>query len=407
MGEFDAALKEHYTDERIYNMVYANNPLLALMPKYEQFGGRNLPVPIIFGNPQGRSATFSTAKKNKTPSKITQFTLKRMKDYALASVDNETLEASRGNPNAFMEALATEVDGSIQSATRSLAIAMYGSGSGSIGKIKVSGFSVGGTTLTLDDTENITNFEVGMTLAVSATNGGTATSVKAGVMKIVGVNRNTGVITMGETVDNADPLKGIAAIADGDYIFVEGDYDLRLSGLEAWLPSGTVSSDPFFGVNRTADVTRLAGQSINGSMLPIEEALIDGITRASREGGNVSHIFLSFSKWGDLEKALGSKVTYVDVGATANIGFRGIMLNGPKGPVRVIPDQNAPSNRAFGLQLDTWKCYSLGPAVKMLMSDGNRILREADSDSVELRVGGYAQLGCRAPGFNFNLQLSS
>jgi hypothetical protein len=75
MGEFEAALKEHYTDERIYNMVYANNPLLALMPKYEQFGGKNLPVPIIFGNPQGRSATFSKAKANKTTSQIQQFML--------------------------------------------------------------------------------------------------------------------------------------------------------------------------------------------------------------------------------------------------------------------------------------------------------------------------------------------
>ena len=160
MDTFDAALKEHYTDERIYNMVYANNPLLALMPKYEQFGGRNLPVPIIFANPQGRSATFSTAKANKTPSKITQYTLTRVKDYSLASVDNETLEASRGNPNAFMEALATEVDGAIQAATRSLAVAMYGDKSGAIGVVASSEDVT--DTITLVDPENITNFEVGM-----------------------------------------------------------------------------------------------------------------------------------------------------------------------------------------------------------------------------------------------------
>ena len=125
LTNFDAALKEHYTDERIYNMVYANNPLLALMPKYEQFGGRNLPIPIIHGNPQGRSAEFSVAKANKTESLVKAFLITRARDYSLASVDNETLEASRGDANAFMEALATEVDGAIQSATRSLAIAMY------------------------------------------------------------------------------------------------------------------------------------------------------------------------------------------------------------------------------------------------------------------------------------------
>ena len=49
MVSFDAALKEHYTDDRVENMVYMDNPLLALMAKMEDFGGRNLPVPIIWG----------------------------------------------------------------------------------------------------------------------------------------------------------------------------------------------------------------------------------------------------------------------------------------------------------------------------------------------------------------------
>jgi hypothetical protein len=299
-----------------------------------------------------------------------------------------------------MEALATEVDGAIQSATRSCAVAMYGTGSGSIGVIGA--YTATEDNFTLANVEDITNFEIGMTLTVSTTDGGG--TERTGTVKVAKVDRNLGKVTCTAAVDT-----GIAAVAVGDFVFVEGDYDQRISGLSAWIPDDSVDvgAATFFGVDRALDRTRLAGQFIDGSALPIEEALIDGITRASREGGNVSHIFLSFSKWGDLEKALGSKVTYVDVGATANIAFRGIMLNGPKGPVRIIPDQNAPSDRAFGLQLDTWKLYSLGPAVKMLTTDGNRILREDQSDSVELRVGGYSQLGCRAPGFNFNLQLSS
>ena len=42
MTSFASALKQHYTSDRVENMVYADNPLLALMPKYEQFGGKNL-----------------------------------------------------------------------------------------------------------------------------------------------------------------------------------------------------------------------------------------------------------------------------------------------------------------------------------------------------------------------------
>lgn len=49
MTSFQSALKQHYTNDRVENTVYKDNPLLALMPKYEQFGGKNLPIPIIYG----------------------------------------------------------------------------------------------------------------------------------------------------------------------------------------------------------------------------------------------------------------------------------------------------------------------------------------------------------------------
>ena len=91
-----------------------------------------------------------------------------------------------------------------------------------------------------------------------------------------------------------------------------------------------------------------------------------------------------------------SKVQYVDLKVNAEIGFRGILMNGPRGPIKVVPDQNCPSDRAFMLQMDTWKLYSLGKAPKILDTDGMKMLREASSDSVEVRVGYYAQLGLAA-----------
>ena len=58
------ALKEHYKPQRIKEMVYQNNPLLALIPKYTKFGGENMPIPIITTGPQRRAATFATAQAN-------------------------------------------------------------------------------------------------------------------------------------------------------------------------------------------------------------------------------------------------------------------------------------------------------------------------------------------------------
>ena len=134
LTSFQPVLKQHYTDMRIENMVYKDNPFLAMVPKYESFGGENLKLPIKYGIPQGRSATFATAQANKTNSQYKAFLLTRSRDYSLASIDNETIEASKGNSNAFLEAATTEIDGAIESCTRALAIDLYGNGSGSRGQ---------------------------------------------------------------------------------------------------------------------------------------------------------------------------------------------------------------------------------------------------------------------------------
>lgn len=399
MTSFASALKVHYTDDRIENMVYRDNPLLAMLPKMEKFGGKNLPIPIIYGNPQNRSATFSTAQGKSTTSKITDFVLTRNHDYSVATVDNETLEASQGDANAFMEAATTEIDGAINSASRSLAISLYRTGSGSIGQCNA---NATGTSLVLKNANDVTNFEVGMELVFDDADGGG--SLKAGSVTVTAINRDTGVLT----VDALTAIASTAGVAADDYIFAEGDYDGKVKGLLAWLPSSAPSSTAFFSVDRSVDVTRLGGVRYDGSAMPIEEALIGAIHRVAREGGKPTHCFMNFIKWNELAISLGSKVQYIDEvvkSGNATLNFRGIMIHGPKGPVKVVADQNCPSDRAFLLQLDTWKLYSLGKAPKILDTDGLKMLRQSSADGVEVRVGYYAQLGCRAPGYNANIRL--
>lgn len=400
LTSFDAALKEHYTNDVVENLVYKDNPLLAMLKKYEDFGGRNLPIPLIYGNPQGRSATFSEAQARgaATNSLIEQFTLTRVKDYSVATIDNETLEASKGNANAFMEAATTEIDGAINALKRSLAIALYRDGFGSIGQVSAPGAS---TTLTLTNPNDVTNFEVGQVLVFAAAAGSGALRDSGASLTVEKVDRSAGTLTMSAAVNT------ISGISNNDFIFIKGDRQnvssparLKVSGLEAWLPASGPSATPFFGVDRTVDVTRLAGVRYDGTNVPIEEALIEAASRAAREGGKVDHAFLSYAKYAELEKSLGAKVQYVDLKVNAQVGFRGIVINGPRGPINVIPDQNCPSNRCFMLQLDMWKLYSLGKAVRTIDTDGLQMLRQASADGVEVRMGFYGNLGCRAPGFN-------
>lgn len=390
LTSFAPALKEHYTDQRIENMVYKNQPFLALLKKYEKFGGKDMPIPLQYANPAGRSATFSVAQTNKLASKYVAFALTRARDYAVASIDNETIEASVGDANAFMEAATREIDSALHAVSRSMGHSLFGSGSGSIGRC------VGTTSpITLVNPEDIVNFEVGMVLV--ANDEDNATSLRSGSHIITGVNRDAGTYTFTGT---------ITSLTASDFLFVEGDPGAKISGLAAWVPPAAPTSASFFGVDRTVDITRLAGVRQVATTKPIEEALIDLATRIGREGGTPDHCFMSFGNYGNLVKALGSKVQYIQH-KVGEISFDGVMVHGaPKGAIKVIPDFNCPSNYAWMVQLDTWCLNSIGKAPKILSTDGLKMLRDGSADSVEVRVGMYGNLSCDAPGYNGVVQLS-
>lgn len=371
-----------------------------MMAKMEEFGGRNLPIPLIYGNPQGRSASFAQAQNRGavTNSLIDAFTLTRVKDYSVATIDNETLEASKGNANAFMEAATTEIDGAIQALTRSLAIAMYRDGVGDIGQV---GSAVAASEITLSNPNDITNFEVGMALNLCSSDKST---LQTGVAYVVKVNRSEGKLTVADVSGTPTNLSTLIATAAQGMRFVPvGDFNQKVKGLAAWNPASAPTSAPFFGVDRTVDETRLAGIRVNAAGKPIEEALIDAASVGAREGAKLDHAFLSYDKFAELEKSLGSKVQYIDLKVNAEVGFRGVQINGPRGPIRVIPDQNCPSGSAHLLQLDTWKLYSLGKAVRVIDTDGLQMLRQASADGVEVRYGFYGNVGCRAPGYNVHV----
>ena len=170
MTTFSAALKTLYSTEQVENMVYKSNPFLAMVKKSTDFVGKNKVIDVITGNPQGRSGTFAQAKANKTNSVVKAFTITRVSNFALASIDNETIDASAGNAGALISALQTEMDGAINSVSRSIAKSLYGNGSGKLGQVDAA------TTLTssvikLKQADSGANFEIGMILKVSATDG--------------------------------------------------------------------------------------------------------------------------------------------------------------------------------------------------------------------------------------------
>jgi len=390
---YDFDMKELYSDQVIENLVYKRNPFAALVPKNENFYGDLKPIPVIYANPQGRSATFATAQANKGSTRGIKFNITRNKDYSLGDVDGETMEASSNDKGAFLSVATTEMDGILMSLSRSLAIDLYRTGSGARGQ-NLSG--QGTPTITLVNIDEVTNFEVGQVIVVSASSDGT--SIRSGSVTITGIDRDAGTLTAA-----ANWTTGIAAMAANDFLYVQGDPTLKIRGLAAWIPQTAPSATAFFGVDRTADIVRLSGVRRNAATftnLPIEEQLIDLAMAIGREGGAPNYCFMNFAKYGSLEKALGSKVQYVDVRASEYIGFKGIVVNGPNSDINVLPDQNCQPNLMYQLQLDTWALESLGKCPRVLKWDNNLWLRNGASDSVEMRAGYYAQLRSNAPGWN-------
>lgn len=396
------ALKEHYKALTVKNMVYKDNPFLALVNKYEQFGGENMPIPTQYGISNRRSATFGTGQLLDTATSLARFVITRVKDYSFASITGETIKATEGSADAFLKYATLEIDGAIQSLTRSIAVGMYGDGTGKIGTFDaISAVTDGvGRTIDLVNEEEVTNFEVGMVIRFAPD---AATDVRQDTFTITAVNRDTGVLT--GTIANST-----GGILTTDFLVQSGDYvsandRLKISGLEAWIPSGTPTD--LFSVVRTADRTRLAGVPFDGSSQPIEEALIGAASRLAREGGSPDVCFMDYTQFANLEKALGSKVVYDKVSSDdADIGFQALSIIGPKGPIKIVADQNCTPNVAYMLQMDTWTLNSLGAAPHILDLDGNRMLREALNDAYEVRVGFYGNLSCNAPGYNSRVALA-
>lgn len=417
-----AALKELYGDDAwvMKDLVYKKNPFFALVPKNESpsgFAGKYIPVPLVYGTPQGRSHTFSTAQTNQSAPSLSSFFVYRVADYQLVTITNELLEATANDAGAFINEAKLNIDTGFRNLANNIAMQLFMPVTGERGQIS----SISTGVITLVDAATVVNFEVNMALVTYSVSGTTPTqSTGADIGYVIAVNRAAGTVTVSTSVGGAaatptnwsTSFKYIAV--EGDITFASGGLatasSLQVTGLGGWLPTtAPTSGDSFWGVDRSADVTRLAGVRFDGSAETIEEALIDGAALVAREGGQPDMCFMNFSSYSALEKALGSKVQYVDVKhEEADIAFAGIRIHAPYGPITVVPDRSCPGSTAYLLSMDTWKLRSLGkmPHILTYGLEGLEGLRTGAADALEIRIGYYGNLVCNAPGWNCVVTLS-
>jgi len=421
-----AALKELYTDDKDYmkNLVYSKNPWLALVPKNESpdgFAGKYIPVPLEYGNPQGRAHTFANAQNQQTASSVISYFVYAVQDYQLVTITNLLMEQTKSNAGAFVDEASRTLDNGFRNLSNNMAFELFSGGTASRGVISSAGVSYSAPNLsfTLANPQQVVQFEVGMTLQASATDGGAALQNTPGTIdaiQITSVNRATGAIS--GTVVQGSPQSSWAA---GDYLQVLGDIGiagsstiagmLGLSGLAAWVPGTTPpSNDNFWGVNRSADPTRLAGLRYDATNFTIEEGLTSALAYGNREGAAFDLIIMDFASYAALVNSLGAKVQYVQLEHDeVEVAFEAIHFHSAYGKIPVVADRSCPAQTAYCLTTDTWKLRTLGKAPHILTygMEGLEGLRVGNADALEIRIAYYGNLICSAPGYNMVVALSA
>lgn len=387
---FNAAMKEFYI-QKGEEIQFRDRPLLAYLTKVKKFGGRRIPIPVQYADPQNVSSDFTTTlnRASNGTTQVVEFDLTRTKLYNMITLDRELLKAATGGDASFWEAQTTEISNAIEAVSNRLNQLLYRAGWGEIGTVT----AVAGSTITVSPT-NSYNFQPKMYVGFSAT---LASSVLRGTggagaqfLQVQGVNNQTGVVTFTTTVASVTGGGGVVTVADtaftmGDRQDSASPVKLVVAGLEGWAPQGGPSAVSWFGVDRTVD-SKLGGVSYDGTADAPEDAILELSARMGEIGQKPTHAFVSFRQFNKIVKNQRIYERFRDQ-LTATVGFDAIKIAGAGSMVTVVADKDCPNDRVFCLNRDAVKLFSAGEAVQIIDEDGNTLVRSPSADSFQMRIG--------------------
>lgn len=410
--DYDAMLKDYYTEEAVIRATLVDRPLLGMLPK-KRAGGRRYVQPVNFGHPGGGSPVFATAKTNQTNSLYGDFNITRSKYYQLVTLENETYFSTEGGLDAFEPAF-NEFDKGFEACADVINRRLYRDATGTVGQI-LDGSSISGATVTLADIADAFNIWAGDKLQFSSTAGGSLRDSGATV-GVVSVDRETGVIT----TDSSDVGSDIASLSDTDFIYIEGYRNAMCAGLESWNPSGStrdtvLGAGTFFGVDRTDEPVLLGGVYYDGTGGDLNDTFLKLVGKVQKYGGKPDLVLLNSEQLVNLQRLwLAKNRTFQDIKVSVSTRMRdgtelilsnlysGMQVQVGDAMIKVIGDRACPSTKMRCLTTRTWRIWHTFDLPGFIMNkEGGRILRDSeDADAMECRIGAYYNLGCSAPGHN-------
>lgn len=409
MTNQDALLKDYYTDDKLKEQSFGDNPFFAFIKKErgQMAGGRRYVQPVEYGHPGGGSADYGEAMTNGTASKYDDFLIPRKRQYQKVEVDHELMFSTGSQRESFKKAL-DEFDRGLKGLGEKVGRRLYKTMGGAAGKMNNSSVAV--AVITFAEKASIFNIHIGDKLQFSDTDGTGSLRDSGDYVTVTEVDHEEATATVDATLN-----VGITGIAVGDYVFQKGDYNACLAGLEDWLPAGsdraTKLATSFNSVTRSVAPVYLGGVYMDGTGFGgLDEVIIKLCGKLGKYGASTSHILANPESLSDLELLSNSKMRIVSELNTKIIGDSGEVLVGFSGyraicagrTVKIYGDRNCPGDRLYALQLDTWTLWHTGNLINWLGEQytGSKMKMSEDADSAEARLGSYMNLGCSAPGWN-------
>jgi hypothetical protein len=394
---------QNYMKERwlmpnaLMQALYVKAPWLGMVETDTTAGGRFYRTPILQRGPVGRSHGYSNAVANADGSRTEAFEVTYVNNYQIGKLTGDVIRRTKGQENAIEEAIDHEVEGCMVSMRKDLRRGIYGNTGGSRGVVG----SESTTTLTLADKADTVNFETGMKIAASSTDGTSGALRDSGdTVTIVGVDRSLGTLT-GSTAW-ATTISGLVA---GDYLFEDGDFGADMAGLSGWVPQTAPGATAWYGVDRTSD-DRLSGLRFDGTGQPLEDAIIEASGLCYQYDANTDLAIVDPLKWAEVAKSLGSdrgNRVVTKSSSDGYVGYSAIMVATQEGMIPLISDPGCQKDTCYMLDTSTWVLATVGEVVQIIDDDG-LLIRRGTSDDWQFEILFSGNLCCRAPGRNLNLK---
>lgn len=343
-ADLSPALEKAYPD-----IVLRDHPLLGLCAE-DNGGGELVNIPVRTGYTVGIGTTMSSAVAANGQTQRNRFQVTPINPVYLSSdVNIAQAEWSRDSEHAAVDIIMDEsratMEGMADVIERILAA---GDGYGTIAKISSHSGSTPNFVLTMTRPQDVYRFVVNRTYVSKAT--AAASSLDAGTFIAAAIDPIAG--TVNATGDGTWAPTDGHVVGESNVMAASTAFQVP-PGLAGWNPdinNRPGSSDSFFGFNRFSNPQAAAGTAIDGTGLPIKQAINTLATAMSNTGGfKLDTVLLAPPDYQKLADDLGSAIEFVDVMGEMGVNYIGIRLAAGKGALSIMQDTFATAGivRAF------------------------------------------------------------